>query len=51
MGRNSFVKSGGYDLDNDKFTVQEFINITRNAYGGEIIKELEEKIKNEHGNL
>lgn len=51
MGRNSFVKNGGYDLENDMFTVQEFIDITKNAYGGEIIKELEEKIKNEHNNL
>ena len=45
MGRNSFVKNGGYDLENDTFTVQEFIDITKNAYGGNIIKQLEERIK------
>lgn len=45
MGRNAFVRNGGYDLENDEFTVSEFINITRNAYGGEIIRQLEEKIK------
>ena len=45
MGRNAFVKSGGYDLDNDTFTVQEFINITKDAYGGDIIKQLAERVK------
>ena len=45
MGRNSFVKNGGYDLEHDTFTVQEFIDITRNAYGGDIIKQLENTIK------
>jgi hypothetical protein len=44
MGRNSFVKNGGYDLEHDMFTVQEFIDITRNAYGGDIIKQLENTI-------
>ncbi|MBP3388691.1 MAG: hypothetical protein J6K98_02320, partial [Clostridia bacterium] len=45
MGRNSFVKNGGYDMENDTFTVREFIDITKNAYGGEIIRQLEETIR------
>ena len=45
MGRNSFVKNGGYDLENDTFTVQEFIDITKNAFGGEVIRQLEETLK------
>ena len=45
MGRNSFVKNGGYDLENDAFTVQEFIDITKNAFGGDVIKQLEETIR------
>ena len=44
MGRNSFVAAGGYDLENDTFTVREFIEITKNAYGGEIIRQLERRI-------
>lgn len=44
MGRDMFVKNGGYDLEKDMFTVKEFINITRNEYGGDIIKQLEDKI-------
>lgn len=45
MGRNEFVRNGGYDLDKDEFTVKEFINITRNAYGKENIAKLEEELK------
>ena len=44
MGRTSFVKNGGYDLENDTFTVREFINITKNAFGGEVIKQLEQTL-------
>ena len=39
MGRNSFVKNHNIDLD-DEFTVKEFIKITENDYGGDIIKML-----------
>lgn len=43
-GRNAFVKE--HDLDLNKFyTVEEFIKICENAYGGEVIKKLKEKIK------
>lgn len=49
MGRNSFVKSGGYDLENDTFTVREFIEITKNAFGGDVIKQLEQVIEKGDG--
>ena len=43
-GRNAFVQE--HDLDLNKFyTVEEFIKICENAYGGEVIKKLKEKIK------
>ena len=45
MGRNAFVKDGGYDLENDEFTVQEFIDITKDAFGGDIIRQLECALK------
>ena len=45
MGRNSFVKNGGYDLENDTFTVSEFIEITRNSYGGDIMRQLERRLE------
>ena len=49
MGRKSFVKNGGYDLENDTFTVQEFIDITKNDFGGDVIKQLEQALKEREG--
>ena len=45
MGRKAFVKNGGYDIEHDRFTVQEFIDITRNAYGKDVILRLEKEMK------
>ena len=39
MGRESFVKDKGLSL-NGKTSVREFVELTKNAYGGDIIKEL-----------
>ena len=39
MGRESFVSSNGLSLD-DKTTVREFVELTKNAYGGYIVKKL-----------
>ena len=44
MGRESFVKSHGLSLDGTT-TVKEFINLTKDSYGGEIIKRLKEEYK------
>jgi hypothetical protein len=40
MGRKQFCQEHGINLDSDKFTVQQFIKLTINAYGGDIIKQL-----------
>lgn len=45
MGRDQFVKQGGYDLDRDTFTIDEFIKITKNSFGRNAIKALAEEIK------
>ena len=45
MGRKAFVKNSGYDIEHDRFTVQEFIDITRNAYGKDVILRLEKVMK------
>ena len=42
QGRLSFCKSKGIDIDNDVFTVNEFIELTKDSYGGDIIKRLKE---------
>ena len=39
MGREEFVKGKGLSLDG-KTSVREFVELTKNAYGGDIIKEL-----------
>lgn len=41
MGRQRFAKDHGVDLEGE-MTVEEFIALTKNAFGGEIIKRLEE---------
>ena len=40
MGRQQFAKDHGVDLDGE-MTVKEFIELTRNSFGGDIIKKLE----------
>ena len=39
-GREAFCKDKGIDVDNDRFTVYEFIELAKNSYGGEIIRKL-----------
>ena len=41
LGRKSFVKDNNIDLKKDCFTVKEFINLTKNKYGSNVILELE----------
>lgn len=41
QGRETFVKNHNLNLD-DEFTVDEFIELTENDYGGEIINQLKE---------
>ena len=41
QGRLNFCKQHDIDLESDMFTVYEFINLTRDSYGGEIIRKLE----------
>ena len=47
MGRKTFVENHNIDLDKDEFTVEEFIELTQNDFGGEVINELKEKINND----
>ena len=41
MGRDSFVKSHGLDMDKE-YTVKYFLDITSDAYGKDIIRQLKE---------
>lgn len=40
FGRNEFARQHGIDIENDEMTVEEFVDLTKNAYGGSIIKKL-----------
>ena len=42
MGRDQFVKEHGLDMEQE-YTVEYFLKITRNAYGGDVIRQLEER--------
>ena len=42
-GREAFCKDKGIDVDNNMFTIYEFIGLTKDSYGGEIIKKLIDK--------
>lgn len=44
-GRDHFVKENDIDLENDMFTVKEFIKMTENSFGGKIIKQLKQKLE------
>ena len=39
-GRRAFAKEHDIDLTSTTLTVEEFISLTRNAYGGDVIKQL-----------
>ena len=45
MGRREFARDHGIDVDVETRTVEEFIELTRNAYGGEVIRHLEAAYK------
>lgn len=47
MGRDSFVHNHGINLD-DMYTVDEFMKLCKDDYGGEIIQQLSERWNNEN---
>lgn len=42
-GRKAFCLNHQIDLENDSFTVDEFINLTRDDYGGSVIRNMAKK--------
>lgn len=44
-GRKAFCEDHGINLDEDRYTVAQFIALTRDAYGGKVIRQLEETIR------
>lgn len=51
MGRDKFCKENGIDLEK-KYSVKYFLNITKNSYGGDIIKQIiNELTKEKNGTI
>jgi hypothetical protein len=44
-GRILFIKNRDINLKKDKFTIKEFIELTINEYGGDVIRQLKTYIK------
>ena len=42
MGRRQFAEEHGIDVEHEKMTVDAFVDLTRNAYGGTVIRRLAE---------
>ena len=44
LGRKQFAEDHGIDVKKDEMTVEEFVELTKNAYGGETIKKLADRL-------
>ena len=40
MGRRNFAQQHGIDIEHDSFTVVEFVNLTKDDYGGHVIAKI-----------
>ena len=40
MGRENFCNERGIDIEEDSFTIKEFVELTKDSYGGDIIKQI-----------
>lgn len=45
MGRKQFARDNGIDVDNDTMTLREFLELTKNAYGGDVIRKVLKEVK------
>ena len=39
-GREAFCRDKGIDLENDSFTIRQFVDLTKDSYGGDTVKKL-----------
>ena len=45
MGRRQFARDHGIDVDSDTMTLREFLALTKDAYGGSVIRTAMEKLE------
>ena len=48
IGRKTFAKDHGIDIEHDMMTVERFLALTENDYGGSIIKDVKERYRKEN---
>lgn len=48
LGRESFCRDRGIDINTDQFTIAEFVEITKDSYGGKIINKLKKYYEREN---
>lgn len=51
MGRAAFARDHGIDVDTYELDMDEFLQLTRDAYGGEVIRRVIEKLEDKNGNV
>lgn len=44
FGRKLFCAERGIDVEHDSYTLRDFVNLTKNSYGGEVIRMIEERL-------
>ena len=44
MGRQAFAKDHGIDVENGTMTLEEFLELTKNSYGGDVIRHVLERL-------
>lgn len=44
MGRKAFAKDHGIDVENGTMTLEEFLELAENSYGGDVIRHVQERL-------
>jgi hypothetical protein len=44
MGRKAFAKNHGIDVENGTMTLEKFLELTKNSYGGDVIRHVQERL-------
>lgn len=44
MGRKAFAHDHGIDVENGTMTLEEFLELTKNSYGGDVIRHVQERL-------
>ena len=45
MGRKTFAQDHGIDVENGAMTLEEFLELTENSYGGDVIRHVQERLE------